>query len=838
MVHLTSPRQLKIKAIFPLFERLCSLFRQRTVQLQTQATNYWLNRQLPRLAHQTCAVYLGETGEASQARCRELLQMQLTLSPLQLKRFLQTQIGQTLLTRLSQLIHWPADARSRSALNQALLDMVAHTEKFSVLSLLYQLSRTLTLKTDEFLLTAKQVDLLLETTEDILALLQTLSSQDTAPAALALAPDPRLPGAAGIERRLLTLCDNQRMRSGGRKYSREFRVLLYTPTQWQYPQAPVVVMSHGLAARPDDLAHYAQHLASHGYVVAIPQHPGSDTNQVREMLSGTAAEVFQLHEFIDRPLDITCVLDELERLNQSQFEQRLNLEAVGVLGQSFGGYTALALAGAKIDFDRLEQACRPVFDTLNLSMLLQCRALDLPRQATSLQDPRVRAVLALDPIGSYVFGASGIANINIPVLIATGSEDKTAPMALEPIQIFPWLTTEHAYLAVIRGKSHIHDMSKLLSSLKLKLTHETPAFKLHPPIIDSYLDGLSLTFFDAFLTQQPAARDRLSAAYTRQISQPPYDLYLVKGQDSAALIQPLEAFQQQLAELGNVTIQHSEGLFNASGGFSLYYQSWLPTEALQATLVILHGLGGHSGLFGNVVKALVSQGVGVYSFDARGSGRSPGQRGHVNRWREYREDVAHCLAMVKLQWPDIPCFLMGHSLGGIVALDYAIRHPEQLDGLIVTAPPLGTSGVSGLRLTIGRVLSQLWPRFSLSTGLKHVPPSRDRAVIIAYAHDPLRHCQGTARLATEFIRTNRWLQTHALELKVPLLLLHGSDDRVALIESSRAFFETLTLADKEFHEYAGAYHELHDDINHDEVLSDLARWLLQHVTRANCIKES
>lgn len=172
---------------------------------------------------------------------------------------------------------------------------------------------------------------------------------------------------------------------------------------------------------------------------------------------------------------------------------------------------------------------------------------------------------------------------------------------------------------------------------------------------------------------------------------------------------------------------------------------------------------------------------------------------------------------------------MGHSLGGIIALDYAMRYPKGLAGLILTATPLGTSGVAGVRLAIGRVLSRIWPRFSLSTGLEHVPPSRDRKVVIAYAHDPLRHCQGTARLATEFLQTNRWLQRHAGELQVPLMMMHGGADQVALVADSRAFFEAVTLPDKTFYEYPGGYHELHDDIDHDEVMADLTDWITQRV---------
>jgi predicted dienelactone hydrolase len=840
MTHLTSPVRRITATLNELWlPRACTLAKYHARNLRRWIEHHWVNAQVPKLASQTCEIYLGATGEASLARCREVLQMQITLSPQQLKRFFQTQVGQTLLTRLGRLINWPDDATSQATLRRTLSEMVAHADKFSVMSLLYQVANTLQLNLDQLLLTAKQVDLLLETTDSLLEELKRLSEAEAV--ATAWQPptvdDPRLPGASGIERSVFYLQGRQRWSFEGRKRQREFRVLLYTPTQWPFEKTPVVIISHGLAARPDDLSVYSEHLASHGYVVAIPQHPGSDANQVREMLSGEATEVFEIDEFIDRPLDVSDVLDALERCNAKDYQGRLDLSAVGVIGQSFGGYTALALAGATIDFESLEQACSPALDTPNISMLLQCRALDLPRQQQqSLKDDRVKAVLTLDPIGRNLFGEKGMATVDVPILIVTGSEDKAAPMALEPIQLFPWLRTPQRYLAVIRGKSHIHDLGKLLSALKLQLTRETAPLRLHPPIIDSYFNGLSVAFFEAYLRHQDPIW--LQAAYARSISRSPYDLYLISQSSSREIEKPLQQFATQLSQLHwqTVTIQHSEGLFNASGGFSLYYQTWLPTETLKAVVVIVPGLGGHSGLFSNVVKALVPYGYGVYSFDVRGNGRSPGQRGYISRWDDYREDLAHFIHLVKTdpsllalsRQPDPPCFLMGHSVGGLIALDYALRYPEPLAGLMVTAPPFGTSGLSGVRLWLGRALSRLWPRFSLSTGLGHIPPSLDRAVVIAYAHDPLRHTRGTARFATEYLHTLHWLNTHAHECSLPLLMLHGTHDEIAVMGDAQAFFEKVGSSDKVFRAYAGSYHELHDDLNHDQVLADLTAWLETH----------
>jgi alpha-beta hydrolase superfamily lysophospholipase len=140
-------------------------------------------------------------------------------------------------------------------------------------------------------------------------------------------------------------------------------------------------------------------------------------------------------------------------------------------------------------------------------------------------------------------------------------------------------------------------------------------------------------------------------------------------------------------------MKHIEGTFKGSGGLSLYYQSWYPHGQVQAIVAIVHGLGAHSGLFNNAVQYLISQGYGVYALDLRGHGRSPGQRGHINAWAEFREDLSAFSQWIQEQEPNCPCFLWGNSLGGAIVLDYALRFPKGLQGVIVTAPALGKVGV-------------------------------------------------------------------------------------------------------------------------------------------------
>jgi len=276
-------------------------------------------------------------------------------------------------------------------------------------------------------------------------------------------------------------------------------------------------------------------------------------------------------------------------------------------------------------------------------------------------------------------------------------------------------------------------------------------------------------------------------------------------------------------------MKHCEGTFAGFGGSPLFYQSWYPDNGVQAVVVMVHGLGAHSGAFEPAVPYLLAQGYATYAFDLRGHGRSPGQRGYINTWAEFRADLGAFLERVQNQHPGCPCFLWGHSLGGTIALDYALRSPTGLQGLILTAPALSKVGISPFKLAVGRLLSRVYPRFSLSAGIQHNLSSRDPKILAIYAQDALRHKYGSARLATEFFTTVDWLYEHATALQVPLLILHGSADRITLPESSHAFFQRVLFADREYREYDGSYHDLYADLDAQTVMMDFSRWLKQHL---------
>lgn len=254
-------------------------------------------------------------------------------------------------------------------------------------------------------------------------------------------------------------------------------------------------------------------------------------------------------------------------------------------------------------------------------------------------------------------------------------------------------------------------------------------------------------------------------------------------------------------------------------------QDWRPAGEPRGVVVNVHGLGDHGGLYPYLVERLVEAGWWVVGPDLRGNGRSPGQRGHVDRWSDFLDDFRALFALLDREAPGLPRFLIGTSLGGLIVLDYAERYPETLDGVVAVSAALGRVGVPAPLLLLARLLSRVWPTFSLETGMDLSGLAHDPGVSRAILDDPLFHRRGTARLGSETLAAIARVQAGAPALRVPVLLLHGADDRMVPPDGTRTFCTQLSAADCTYHEYPGGYHALLADIGRDRPLDDLADWL-------------
>lgn len=278
-------------------------------------------------------------------------------------------------------------------------------------------------------------------------------------------------------------------------------------------------------------------------------------------------------------------------------------------------------------------------------------------------------------------------------------------------------------------------------------------------------------------------------------------------------------------------MEHAEETVESAGGLKLYCQVWRPSTAPHTVVAIVHGIGEHGGRFKNIVDHLVARGHTVYAIDLRGHGRSPGQRGHVLSWAEYREDLKAFLERISSREPGRPLFMYGHSMGGLIVLDYVLRHPEGLSGTIISGPPFESVGVATpLVVLSARILSRLWPTFSLDVPLEPAALCRDPAMVTRYLEDPLVHRKCSARWAAEGIDANLWVKAHAADLRLPLLVLHGEEDRINTATGTRRFFESVTFPDKTLHLVPGGYHEPHNDPGYEQVLQRVEDFLRSHAS--------
>lgn len=276
-------------------------------------------------------------------------------------------------------------------------------------------------------------------------------------------------------------------------------------------------------------------------------------------------------------------------------------------------------------------------------------------------------------------------------------------------------------------------------------------------------------------------------------------------------------------------MDHLEGTFTVQDGTELYYQRWQPEGECRAVLAVVHGFGEHSGRYGNVVDWFAPKAYAVYAFDQRGHGRSPGQRGYVESFAQVRDDVRAFLDLVHREGPDAPVFLVGHSQGGLIVLNYALHDAAGLAGVVSSGPVLSPPGVSPLLLQLSKLLSRVWPTFSMEAGLDVTALSHDQAVVDAYVNDPLVHGKAAARLGAEVMAAVAWTRDHAADMSLPCLIVHGADDRLCPPQASRRFFEDMTFPDKERIEYEGYFHEVFNEIGKEKVLADVEAWLERHL---------
>ncbi|MEH2284272.1 MAG: alpha/beta hydrolase [Nostoc sp.] len=471
---------------------------------------------------------------------RRILLNRVKVSPVVVSQLLYTPQGEFLLHRLAQVIQTSQPEPGFGALRSALISASGESGGLTLLNVLRKYpTSSIRLDVAETLEIATELEELVNQTHRAIAAVSQKSkieADSISQPNLSQLPDLQVPGKFKSQKYTLKFFDSTRNR------------LLLTDVYIPNVQNPasVIVISHGLGLDSSNFQYLATHLASYGFAVVVPNHPGSDAKQLRSLLKGHAIEVAEPSEFQDRPMDVTYILNQLQKGNQSdsRFKGRLNLQQVGVFGQSLGGYTALALAGAKINFEQLKQDCQPAAlqKTWNMSLLLQCRALELGISKSgkdyNLRDERVKAAIAVNPITSSIFGKAGLSQIKTPVMIVSSSDDTVAPALSEQILPFSWLANSQKYLVMLVGGTHfsiIGNGNPANQQVALPADMIGDASQAR-----RYMNVLSLPFFQTYIAVRPQYRPYLNAAYTQSISSKSLGLSLVKSLNTTELAQLLD----------------------------------------------------------------------------------------------------------------------------------------------------------------------------------------------------------------------------------------------------------------------------------------------------------
>ena len=266
-------------------------------------------------------------------------------------------------------------------------------------------------------------------------------------------------------------------------------------------------------------------------------------------------------------------------------------------------------------------------------------------------------------------------------------------------------------------------------------------------------------------------------------------------------------------------------------GQDLFVRRWLPDRQPRGAILIAHGLGEHSGRYGNLINHLLPKGFALYGFDQPGHGKSPGTPGFAASIEQLLAPLTAMTDRLHREHPKVPLFIFSHSMGGLLTLRVLLDHSPSLQGAILSSPSLSTpESASSLTIAIGQLLSKLFPKMPLSE-LDLDQLSTDPSVVSAYREDPLVfHGKYSARLAIELLNSIAELKNRpSLEIQTPLLVLAGGEDRIAFVEDTRAVLDIIQAPDKKFILYPTLRHELINEPERERVLEDINSWLERRI---------
>lgn len=268
----------------------------------------------------------------------------------------------------------------------------------------------------------------------------------------------------------------------------------------------------------------------------------------------------------------------------------------------------------------------------------------------------------------------------------------------------------------------------------------------------------------------------------------------------------------------------NESYFKGTGDLNIFMRSWQPETAPRAVMVLVHGFNAHSGYMVWPAEQFVEKGFAVYALDLRGRGKSDGERFYVDNFRDYLSDVDGLVQIARNENPGLPIYMLGHSAGGVVASSYVFEHQDDIAGLICESYAFDV-GIPNVAALLIKGISHLTPHFHLFS-LKNEDFTRDPEALAAMNADPLIKGESQpAETGSELIKAAELLKEHIPQFRVPVLIIHGTEDHATRWQGSQFFYDNAASADKTIKLYEGHYHDLLNDLGKEEVMADIQTWL-------------
>lgn len=275
-----------------------------------------------------------------------------------------------------------------------------------------------------------------------------------------------------------------------------------------------------------------------------------------------------------------------------------------------------------------------------------------------------------------------------------------------------------------------------------------------------------------------------------------------------------------------------ESKWEGNDGITFFMQGWEPDTNPKALIALVHGLGEHTGRYAHVGKVMTDAGYALIGFDLRGHGKSGGARGHSPSLNVYMQDIRQFFDRMSQRYPDIPHFLYGHSLGGLLSLSYAIQYSADLKGVMVTGAALRSPlQEQRVKIVAAKLLGTFLPAITIQSGLDPTTISRDQKVVDAYVSDKLVHYSTSLGFGKAALSAIDLCFARAREFTIPLLMMHGTGDRLTYPSGSKDFARLVGEAgnDVTLKLWDGLYHELHNEPEKAEVFTSMTEWLDKHL---------